>query len=185
MATIPEIEPSSVTAGDTIAWTKSIQDYPASASWVLKYRLINATAKIDITASASGSAHAVSVSKTTSASWAAGFYDWQAYVEKGTERFTVGTGRMQVLPNLADVAAAGYDTRSVARKTLDAINAWLTTRDLAVAEYEIAGRRMKYISIAELLKLRSSLQADVYAEEKALRIQNKLRGGGKVYVRMS
>jgi hypothetical protein len=31
-------EPVRITAGDTVAWTKALPDYPASAGWVLKYR---------------------------------------------------------------------------------------------------------------------------------------------------
>ena len=62
-------EPARVTAGDTIAWTKTLSDYPASAGWVLAYTLINAGAKITITAAASGDDHAVTVLAATSAGY--------------------------------------------------------------------------------------------------------------------
>jgi hypothetical protein len=119
--TPPTTEPSRVTAGDTIAWTKSLPDYPASSGWILKYRLINAAGKLDITATAAGDDHAVSVPAATSAAWLAGTYTVTAWVEKGAERYTVSvSGTLLVEPNLA-AAVAGLDTRSEAKKILDAL----------------------------------------------------------------
>jgi len=181
--TVPTREPASVTAGDTLAWQISLADYPASAGWTLKYRLINAAGKIDITGTASGDDHRVSVPAATSAGWTAGDYTWQAYVEGGTsERYTVATGAITIKANLA-AQSAGYDTRSPAAKTLAAVDSWLTSRDLAVAEYEIAGRRMKYIPITDLIALRSKLQAEVARETAAERVAAGLPSKSKVYVR--
>src|SRR3990167_1080353 len=98
MATIPTTEPAEVRAGDTVEWTKSLGDYPASDGWTLKYAM-RGPMVIDITATASGSSYAVSVAKTVSALWIAGLYYWQAYVEKGSDRHTVGTGRITIAPN--------------------------------------------------------------------------------------
>ena len=36
-ADIPTKEPLTIRAGDTIEWTKSIDDYKASDGWTLKY----------------------------------------------------------------------------------------------------------------------------------------------------
>ena len=36
-ATVPTKEPLTIRAGDTIEWTKSIDDYKASNGWKLKY----------------------------------------------------------------------------------------------------------------------------------------------------
>jgi hypothetical protein len=151
---IPTTEPAVVTAGDTIAWTRSLSDYAASSGWTLKYRLINAAGKIDITASASGADHAVSVSAATSAGWTAGTYAWQAYVEKSGERYTVGTGSIVVKPNLA-AQAAGFEARGTWEKALAdlraALAAWITSSG-QVAEYEIAGRRMKFANADDIRK---------------------------------
>lgn len=182
MAEIPTTVPVSVTAGDTLQWRIALADYLASAGWTLKYRLINAANKYDITAAASGADYLVTVAAATSAAYAAGTYSWQAYVEKGTERFTVGSGSLVVKPNLA-AQASGYDTRSHARKTLAAIEAWIEGRDPGVAEYEIAGRRMKYIPKAELLAMRSRYQREVREEEAAERISNGLAAGNRLLVR--
>ena len=66
------VEPKRITAGDSVTWTRSLSDYPASSGWVLSYALINAAGKISITATASGADHLISVSATTSVGWAAG-----------------------------------------------------------------------------------------------------------------
>jgi hypothetical protein len=152
---IPSTEPAIVTAGDTVAWTKSLPDYPASAGWTLKYRLIKVAGIIDITAAASGADHAVSVAAATSVGWAAGTYAWQAYVEGGSsERYTVGTGSIVVKPNLA-AQAGGFEARGTWEKALAdlraALAAWITSSG-QVQEYEIAGRRMRFTSADDLRK---------------------------------
>ena len=44
--TTPTIEPSLLYTGDTWAWERTLADYPASASWVLNYVLVNSTHRI-------------------------------------------------------------------------------------------------------------------------------------------
>lgn len=182
---IPTIEPSKVRAGDTVTWLKSLAQYPAS-SWTLYYRLINATAKIDIAAAASGDSHLVSVPIATSDDWTAGDYTYVAWVTDGTDRVTVAQGRMTVLPNLAAVTAAGYDSRTQAKKMLDAIDAAILSLSsgerLAVVEAEIAGRRFKY-DFNGLMKLRNLYAAQVSAEENAERASLGLGSRNKLNVR--
>jgi hypothetical protein len=181
MADIPTLEPTSVNAGDTLRWTRSLADYPAGAGWVLSYVLINAAAKISITASASGNDHAVTVPAATSAGYGAGTYDWRARVTLAGEVYTVGEGRITVK---AAFGTATYDARSQARKTLEAIEATLEGRaSSAVAEYEIAGRRMKHIPVAELLQLRDRYRADVAREDAATAVAAGLSDRRRVFVR--
>jgi len=182
--TVPTREPSTVVAGDTIAWRKTLVDYPASAGWVLKYRLINAAGKIDITAAADGADHLVGVSAATSAAYAAGAYAWQATVEKSGERYTIGTGSIAIAPNLA-AQAGGFDTRSSARQTLDLLDQAMVAHGPSAwtHEYEIAGRRMKFRTPVEFMGLRNKLKAEVVREEAADRLAAGLPGRSKVMVR--
>ncbi len=184
--TVPSRIPATLQAGDTLTWQVSLTDYPASAGWTLKYRLINAAGKIDISSSASGDDHLISVSAATSATYTPGAYSVTAYVENvgATQRYTIESGMSAtVAPNLAASSATTYDTRSSAAKALAAVNTWLETKSLAVAEYEILGRRMKYIPIAELLALRSKLQAEVGREDAAARAAAGLPSKSRLYVR--
>jgi hypothetical protein len=163
-------EPSRVTAGDTVAWSKSLSDYPATDSWVLSYTLINSAHKITITATASGADHLVTESAATTADWNAGTYTWQAIVTKAAERYTVGQGTLVVAPDIA--AATTLDTRSTAQKALDQVNATLETygSKAYLQSYEIAGHKQQFQSPGEFLTFRSKLIAEVARENNAARI---------------
>ena len=50
------------------------------------------------------------------------------------------------------------------RQHVAALEAWIENHDPGVAEYEIAGRRMKYIALADLIKLRSQYLIEVRRE---------------------
>lgn len=183
MATLPTTEPASITAGDSVTWQRSLADYAADV-WTLKYRLINATAKIDLTASASGTNHLISISTTASAAYAAGVYAWSAWVEKTGERVTIGTGTLTVKPDLA--AQAVFDARSDAALIVDQLMAAYksyTASNGHVAEYEIAGRRMKYRSSADILDALNHWKAVLASEQRAERIAAGLGAGNKLLVR--
>jgi hypothetical protein len=183
MATTPTTEPASVVAGDTITWQKSLSDYPAP-TWTLKYRLLNAAGKIDITATASGTDHIVAVTSTTSSAWAAGDYDFTAWVEKVGERHTVDAGRITVKPNLA--ALNTHDGRTSARIIYDSLLAAYKSAAASrayVAEYEVAGRRMKFNNKADWLTEINFWKAQVAAEDRAAAIADGLGAGARVLVR--
>jgi hypothetical protein len=184
---IPTTEPARVRAGDTVTWRKTLADYPPGEGWTLYYRLINATAKVDITATNDNDTHLVSVAKTTTDDWVAGDYTLIAWVASATERVSLPGGRITILPDLAAVAAAGYDSRTQAKKMLDAIDAALLSLSsgerLAVVEAEVAGRRLKY-NIDGLMKLRNLYAAQVRAEEAAERASLGLAPRNKINVRI-
>jgi len=166
-----------LTAGDTLDFTTSVPDYPASEGWTLKYRLAPRAAgtAIDITATADGDDYDVQAAASTTISWAAGFYTWTAYVELAAERYTVGRGQLQIRAASTTLAAA-TDGRTHARIVLDAINATIegrATKDQQ--EYSIGSRSLKRIPLMELLKFRDQYQAKVNAEEnKAAGRSNRL-----------
>lgn len=178
-------EPSRVTAGDTVTWLKSLADYPASAGWSLVYTLINAAAKQTITATASGDDHLVTVSAATTASWAAGSYTWSARVSKASEKFTVATGSILVAPDLA--ASATFDTRSSARKALEAVNTALETYGAKayMHSFEIAGRKQAFQTPSEFMAFRSRLMAEVAREDNATRLAAGLAPRNQLAVRFN
>lgn len=180
-------EPTTLRAGDSAAWTRDdLTDYPAGAGWALKYRLLWATgASVDLTASPSASGYAVSLAAADTAVWPAGPATLAAWVERDTERVTLGQQAITLLPDLA--AASIYDGRSQARIALDAtraaLAAYLTGGRAHVAEYEIAGRRMKFRSVLEMQELIAYYEREVARETAAAAL---LSGGspGRVRVRM-
>ena len=182
---IPDSEPTTLRAGDTWKWTKSLPDYPASA-WNLKYRFKSPTAGFEITADETGDEYSVTVTAATSSGYAAGTYSWIAWVEGGTsEKYTVDTGVAVINPDYRiGTATTALDDRSHARKTLAAIEAWIESRDQGVARYAIAGREMQYIPITDLLKLRQTYKAEVAAEDAAAALANGLGGGRRIQFRI-
>lgn len=171
-------EPDSVRAGDTIAWQKTLSDFPASSGWTLKYRLINAAGSIDIVASASGADHLVSVSATTSATWQPGTYQYQSYVTKAAERYTVAIGSVEILPNLA-AQVAGYDTRSTAKKTLEQLEAahadYVSKGQGITQRYTIQDREIWFRSAADIIKLMNYYRNLVAQEEAAAAIKDGVK----------
>lgn len=155
-------EPALIIPGDTVKWTRTLADYPPSAGWALSYELLNAQHRYEIAAAADGNAHRVDVSTETTQTYAPGAYEWRARVTNAEEVYTVATGRLTVAPSFG----AAADIRSHARRPLDAIEAVLEGRATsATAEYEINGRRLRYIPLTELHALRTKYQREVAAEE--------------------
>lgn len=181
---IPKQEPLFIQAGDTLTWIKSLSDYLASDSWVLHYRIINSAGKFDISSTSSGSDHLVTASATATALYAPGKYSLIGWVTKGSERFSVYSGNVVVLPDLA-AQSAGYDTRTPAKKILDLLDAAMVSQgaNAWVQEYEINGRRMKFRSIGEFIAYRSKIKQEVIKEENAERLKNGLGLKNKISVR--
>lgn len=180
-ASVPTQEPTQINAGDTAKWSKDLPNYLPSDGWLLSYTLVNAAQRIAFSSSASGANHLVNVAAASTAAYVAGKYDYRGLVTKAAEVFTVSSGRITINPAFGAVA---LDARSQARKQLEAVEATLEGRATsATAEYEIAGRKMKYIPIPELLQLRDRLRADVAREDSASRMAAGLGQPGRIYVR--
>ncbi|MES2569905.1 MAG: hypothetical protein V4710_07590, partial [Verrucomicrobiota bacterium] len=116
-------EPKSITAGDTLAWTKFLPDYPASL-FVLKYALQSpGLPRVAIIATVAGEGHAVAV---VAANYQPGVYIWIGYAEgisTGT-RYTIARGVLNICrahlrssPSLTQAEClqwrAGYSSISV------------------------------------------------------------------------
>lgn len=178
-------EPTAITAGDTVSWVKSLADYPASAGWALRYVLVRPGSLISVNSTADGDAHRISVAASASAGWPAGRHDWQAFAERGGERFTVGRGVITIAPNLAAAGPSGIDGRSPARAALDAMDDALRSygSKAYLQSYAIGGRQQSFRSPAEFMAFRSKLQGEVKREEAAGRLRAGIGGGKSIQVR--
>lgn len=165
---VPTREPETLRAGDNATWTRSLPDYLPADGWTLKYALTNAGAAITFTATDNGDgSHLVDVVASTTVAWAAGTYVLQGYVEKGTARYTVFEGYVEITPALH---AGAVESRSLAKQILDALEAMIlgkASRDQA--SYTIAGRSLQHLSPDELIRWRDHY-ATLWARE-----QEKLR----------
>lgn len=153
--------PASFTAGDTVKYTRSLSDYPASAGWVMKLHLLGKVST-SVTAVADGDAHSVTLPAATTDPLPAGTYRWVETVEKASERYTVNAGHLSVAQN--PVGVTGTAGQSWEEKTLQAIEAVLSNRVTDdVAAYQIAGRAVTKIPLPELLKLKAELETKLAA----------------------
>lgn len=170
--------PTTFRAGDSASWSESLSAYPASAGWVLKYRLLWPTAQgVDIPSAPDGDDHAVTLAAADTKDWKEGRATLVSWVEKGTESITLGQQPVQVLPNLRQ--QVNHDGRSANRRALDAAEAallkYLEGGQAMVEEYEIAGRRMKFRNTQEIRDLIAHYKRAVAKENAALAL---LQGGG-------
>lgn len=180
-ANTPITEPTALIAGDTAKWLKSLVDYSASDGWALSYTLINATAKIAFSATASGSDFLVDVSAATTSAWTAGSYAWRSQVSRSGEVYTIGAGTIIVQPSFG---VATLDNRSFARTALANIEAYLqNSSNLSSAMYEIAGRKLQRIPVSDLLALRDRYKSEVAREDGAANSAAGLPDRRRVMVR--
>lgn len=179
---IPTTEPIEVRAGDTVKWTRLLSDYPPSI-WTLSYALRGLPGEINITATDNGDgSHLVSVTPATTVAWKPGRYSWTAKVTNGSDVYTVDSGFVEILEDLSEISGA-HDTRSHARKMLDALEAVLEGRaSRSDTTYRLPdGRSLQNMTHLELRNEWIFWHAKVVQEERAA----GLRPGNRILVRFT
>ncbi len=169
-ATIPQSpvpEPTEIRAGDTVSWSRSFDQFPPSDGYSLSYVFVSKANLYPVAGSmvtVGQDNFSVKVPAAATATWVPGWYRWQAYISDADEnRYTVGEGKVEVLPNL-QAATSGLDDREPDEIILDNLIAMLTGKATAdVREYEIAGRRLSRYSWSELMVMRSTYEKRVRA----------------------
>lgn len=178
--------PDSFRAGDSVSWTVSLPAFPASAGWAVLYRLLTpAGVASDITTTADGDDHVVTLSASDTSHWAAGTGTLVCIATKGAERKTVDSKTVTLLPDLGHVGT--FDGRSRNQKALDDLEAALATYAADgkghVAEYLVAGRTMKFRTVEEIQALIAHYRRQVVKERAALALLNGEPPPGRCYYR--
>ncbi len=172
--TIPTVEPLVFTAGETVKWSKSFADYPASEG-TLAYYFVNSTDNFQqSTSTADGDTFDLVITAADSGTIASGSYAWQArYTETATSEETVlVSGTVVVKP---EFGVADYDYRSTAQTSLDAINvvieglAALDTDSLSIRDRSKVAK-----DLTSALVQRDKLKAEVRSELAVERIAANL-----------
>ena len=174
---IPTFEPKSFIAGETLKWTRSFSDYPASDGWTLKYALRGPGAVIDITASTASNGQDYAITFQSLVAQIAGKYLWQSWVEKGSEKYFLDSGSITCLIQLS--AQTTFDGRSTAQKIVEAIDAMgLEKATLDQLSYEIGSalgnRKLMRYTPEQIIILRDKY-ARILAREK---LAEKVAQGG-------
>jgi len=178
-----------LTQGDALEWkepaitAKDGYIYTAS-NCVLTCSLAGPATALNLTAKDSGTeTFLFQITTEQSLNLAVGHYFWsyraaQNNVESRMDGAqTLAGGRLQVLPNLAQ-QTTGYDGRSFAEKTLDAVNSALANLSAGgLKSYTLGSRTFTYRDIADLMKLRDTLLATVANERRkeARKLETKAR----------
>jgi hypothetical protein len=155
------IEPTKITRGERIAWTRSFSGYSAE-DYDLQYRFRGPGPGADVDADADGSGFDAELTAAESTLMVAGDYTWQAWLTEQatpTNTFLAASGRTKVLAGFVAGNTGDVDMRTTAKIMLDTIDAALlafATSD--VTEYEITtpagSRSVKRSDKSELMSQR-------------------------------
>lgn len=159
---LPNTEPLSLRAGETVSWQRSLPEYLPADGWSLKYRLLwqeSGITPVDITATIVGTDYQVDLSAATTATWTAGRASLWARVERVvtgiTWRYSLGVLAVEILPNL--LTATELDARSDTQRTLadlrSALASYVSGGQGAVASYIIGDKSMTFRSVADITAL--------------------------------
>jgi hypothetical protein len=193
-AAVPTTEPTQITRGTTVRWTRSLADYLASDGWRLHYALAGPTPDTVACSATQTDLHLAELAATLAsgatlpctARMEPGRYYWQSYAASGAERFAIGAGEFDVIDSLFTRPTTGrtYDGRSTARRIVDAIDAILSgTANLAEASISVDGRSLSNRPLAELLTTRDKFARIVEQERKAAAVANGLDPENSIRVR--
>ena len=165
MPAIPTVLPTNLVAGNTWQWDRDYGDYPAS-TWTATAYFEKAGKTFSAVATANGTAQRFTIAAVTTASYPSGHYQIRVRVTDGSSVYIAESGWCDIQ---VDPAASGtVDTRTDARKMLDAINAFLIgNASTAQASMSLGGRQISRWSLAELTKWRDQLRAEVRSEESS------------------
>lgn len=181
---IPNIEPSSVIAGDTAKWLLSLSDYPIADGWSLTYTLVSRESKkVSVTASNSNGSYLTTLSNAVTANMSPGTWSFQGRISNATEAYTLRSGTIEVEDNFSSVPSV-LDNRSHARKMLDLIEAQLEGRVVdGIESHSIGGVPINLVPFERLRVVRDQYRAEVQSEERAEKIKRGIGGSSNIYVR--
>lgn len=168
-ATPPTIEPTRHQIGDTLSFTRSLPDYPASL-WTLTYYLRGSanTSAIDIVATADGDDYEIIKTAAVTAAWKAGTYTMVGCVADADERYEVYRGTIELTANVPE--ADTHDGRTFWERIRDKLR---TVIEEGVIRETI---RYSYNGVStEVATMKDAFDALAYAESKVKQEQ----GGSK------
>lgn len=181
--------PASFTAGDLVTWTQ--ERAPEDATAITAYLRTNAAS--GATVAASGPVNGVwtfTLPAATTAQLTPGEWRLQEIATTPAGAVTVNSASFSITQSLAYVGnPTAVDLRSQAQKDLDDVEAAIRALTTGAQEYWIGnsgnGRKVRRADLAELIKWRDRLKAQVAAEKRAEDIANGLGDGRRLYVRFT
>lgn len=163
-AEIPTTEPTTLTAGDSWRWDKTLGDYPASAGWQLSYMFRgeeDLSVPWSTLVTADGDTFEVRI-PAASTDLSPGPYRLFGRVTDGTDVFTVYNEVVAVQVN----PATAVNQQSLNQRILAAIEAALEGQALTPEQKRtrVNGREIEYWEPGELMKMRGHYELLVQIE---------------------
>ncbi len=174
-------EPIQLVAGDTLAFNRSLPDYPASQGWSLLYELRGGAQPISFQSTPiNGDAHSLSVDAATTATWLAGDYVLSGFAINGAERHRIYYASCPIRPNAVaepgDVPKQTFTQKMIAN--LEAVMLGSASDDLL--ESRIGDTQFRYLSPLEL-RTEYAFWKEIRRQEVARqRAANGLPTGNKI-----
>lgn len=192
--------PPTIQAGDTVTWTDEpftdTQGAPFnSANYGLTFTIVGPFCNgvlapggvpVPFTAAAQGMGWLSTLAPTDTSSWIAGAYQWQAQLTAAGFVLTVARGELEVLANLAGVAAgyAGWSQAEIAFAQWQAAYAALAPiSGSPVKSYRIGTREFTYRDLKEVESALSYWNAVVTSERTRSSISQNQGNPRKLYAR--
>lgn len=179
----------SIVAGDTLDFTTTLPDYSSDDGYSLVYYFTPRASgtPFSLTSATTADPHQfrITAGASSTALWTAGEWGWSSFAEVSGARYSVDSGQVTIKPNPATMLA-GTDTRSQAEKAvadLKAAYASFSASQGHIAEYEIAGRRMKFGSAAEIVERMSFWQGELNRENAEKAVALGLADPRRIYLR--
>ncbi|MCW1921308.1 hypothetical protein OKA05_02015 [Luteolibacter arcticus] len=158
--------PDQLRAGDTWKWRTSSADYSAADGWVLT-TAFRGTESLDVEGVADGGGWISTGAAADTADLPAGRYSWISRASKDGETYTVGSGVVEVLPDLT-ASEEPYDGRTDAEKQLAAVETCLTTLlSKQHSSSSFGDQSYTLQDIEKLKRIRDQLRSQVAAEKRA------------------
>lgn len=161
------IEPTSLYKGSTLAFTKTLADFPATDGWELTYaiRPLDSGA-IFITAVADGAGFLINETAATTATWAVGRHAMIGYVTSNAGTHIVYDGEIEVRPNPADTQSVTFDNRSYLERILDQLEEVIEAGCVReVIRYSFNGVDTEVWNLMDALKARDYIKGQIANEE--------------------
>jgi len=181
-------QPAEFYQGDAIHWIERriAPDATAVTVWL---RAAAAGAGVEAQATDTADGWQVALTAQTTAAMAAGDWELQVVSTVDGAPITTGRGSFTVRRSLAFSGTPGaFDDRSPAQRDLAAVEEAIRALTTGAQEYQIGalgagGRKVRRADLAELIKWRDRLKAEVTREKRAEMIAQGLGDPRRLYVR--
>jgi hypothetical protein len=180
-------QPLQIYQGDQAAWLEPApDDATAVVAWM---RAAAAGAGVEAAATLTDDGWRITLATATTAAMASGDWTVQVVATVDGVPHTLRRGSLTVRKSLAFSGTPGaFDDRSQAQKDLEAVEEAIRALATGAQEYQIGslgngGRKVVRADLAELIKWRDRLKAEVAREKRAEMIAQGLGDPRRLYVR--